>query len=86
MPAVYSTPQKTAQLALVWMIPLVGAILVLSVWDHDRKSASRDSVRYDEGPWLPGIGPESDREYNGDNFGDGASHDGHGGDSGSSGN
>jgi hypothetical protein len=56
---VYSAFQKTLQLALAWTVPLIGAILVLSVWAHDRESASRDPVRHDEEPWLPGIGPES---------------------------
>jgi hypothetical protein len=83
--AVYSASQKTLQLVLIWVLPFVGAILVLTVLAHDRKSASRDPVRNDEGPWLPGIGPESDRGHHGGGFGDGASHDGHGGDSGSPG-
>jgi hypothetical protein len=42
--AVYSASQKALQMALVWVIPLVGAIFVLSVRAHDRKSASRDPV------------------------------------------
>jgi hypothetical protein len=82
---IYSTMQKTLQLALVWVIPFVGAIFVLSVWAHDRISASRDAVRYDEGPWMLGIGPEGEHRHYGDNFGEGGSHDSHGGDTGSSG-
>jgi hypothetical protein len=81
----YSRSQKTLQSVLIWVLPFVGAILVLTVLVHDRKSASPDPVLNDEGPWLPGIGPESDRGHHGDGFGDGASHDGHGGDSGSPG-
>jgi hypothetical protein len=77
--AVYSAAQKALQLMLIWVLPLVGAILVLSVWVHDRKSASRDPIRSGEGPWLPGIGPERDRGHHGGGFGDGAGHDGHGG-------
>jgi hypothetical protein len=30
------------------------ATLVITVWAHDRKSASRDPVRNEKGPWLPG--------------------------------
>jgi hypothetical protein len=81
---VYSASQKTLQAMLAWLVPLIGAILVLSVWAHNRKRASRDPVRHDEGPWLPGMGPESDRVHHGDGFG-GSSHDGHGGDGAGSG-
>jgi hypothetical protein len=70
---------------LVWVIPLVGAIFVLGVWAHDRKSTSRDPVRYGEGPWLPGIGPENEHRHHGNNLGDSGSHDGHGGDTGGAG-
>jgi hypothetical protein len=80
--AMYSTSQRTLQLVLIWVLPFVGALLVLTVLAHDRKSASRDPVHNDEGPWLPGIGPESDPGHHGGGFGDGASH---GGDSGSPG-
>ena len=58
--AVYSGSQKTLQLVLIWVLPFVGAILVISVWAHDRKSASRDPVRNDEGPWLPGFHHRAD--------------------------
>jgi hypothetical protein len=81
----YSSTQKAPQLVLVWVIPLVGAIFVLSVWAHDRKSASRDPVRCGEGPWLPGIGPENEHRHHGNNLGDSRSHDGHGGDAGGAG-
>jgi hypothetical protein len=74
--AVYSASQKALQLAVIWVIPLIGAILVLSVSAHDRKS--RAPVRYDEGPWLPGIGPENDHGKHGGSLGDSISHDGHG--------
>jgi hypothetical protein len=83
--AVYSGSQKTLQLVLIWVLPFVGAILVISVWAHDRKSASRDPVRNEVGQWRPGIGPESDRAHHGGGFGEGTSLDGHGGDSGSPG-
>jgi hypothetical protein len=79
---VYSGAQKALQLILVWVIPLVGATVVLSVWAHDRKTASRDPVRSGEGPWLPGIGPMSDSSHPTNSFGDGGAHDGHGGDGG----
>ncbi len=83
--AIYSATQKELQLVLVWVIPLVGAVFVLSVWAHDRKSASRDPVLHGEGPWLPGIGPENEHRHPGDSMGDSGSHDGHGGDAGGSG-
>jgi hypothetical protein len=38
--AVYSASQKALQLVLIWVLPFVGAILVISVWAHDRVSAS----------------------------------------------
>jgi hypothetical protein len=76
---VYSASQKTLQLVLVWVVPLVGATFVLSVWAHDRKSATRDSIRNDEGPWLPGIGPENEHRHNGAGLGEDGGHDGHSG-------
>jgi len=82
---VYSSAKRILQLALVWLLPLVGAILALSVWAHDRKAYSRDPVRDDQEPWLPGIGPESDRGHHDGGFGDGAGHDGGGADGGSAG-
>ena len=42
--SVYSASQKTLQLVLVWLLPLVGAILVLSVWAHDRKRLSKSGL------------------------------------------
>ena len=76
--AVYGAAQKALQLVLVWVIPLVGAVFVLSVWAHDRKSASRDPVLHGVGPWLPGIGPENEHRHPGNSLADGSSHDGHG--------
>jgi hypothetical protein len=82
---VYTASQKMLQLALVWLVPLIGSVLTLSVWAHDRKSASRDPDRHGEESWPASIGgPESDRPNRGDGFG-GSSHDGHGGDGGGSG-
>jgi hypothetical protein len=80
----YTPAQKTLQAILVWLVPLIGAVWVLSVWFHDRKSPASDPVRHAEGPWLPGIGPENDSVHHGDSFG-GSSHDGHGGEGGGSG-
>jgi hypothetical protein len=78
----YSGSQKALQLVLIWLLPFVGAILVISVWAHDRKSASPDLVRNDGGPWLPGIGPMSDNSHPTSSFGDVGTPDGHGGDGG----
>jgi hypothetical protein len=76
---VYSSTQKALQIILVWLIPLVGATVVLSVWAHDRKTSSRDPVHSGEGPWLPGIGPMSDSSHPTNSFGDGGAHGGDGG-------
>jgi hypothetical protein len=68
---IYSSAQKGLQLALVWLLPLLGAAVVLVVWAHDQKYTLRDTVRSGEdSAWLPGIGPTSDV------------HDGHGSDGG----
>jgi hypothetical protein len=81
--AIYSRTQKALQLILVWVVPLLGATFVLSVWAHDRHSASPDPISSNEAsPWLPGIGPMSDRSHPTSTFGDISTHDGHGGDGG----
>ena len=76
---VYSSTQKALQLILVWVIPLVGATVVLSVWAHDRKTSSRDPVGSGEGSWLPGIGPMSDSSHPTNSFGEGGARGGDGG-------
>jgi ABC-type nickel/cobalt efflux system permease component RcnA len=76
--AAYSTIQKLLQIALVWLLPFVGAIAVLSVWAHDRKFTSPRPVHPDEGPWLPGIGPESDHRHHGADAGESGGHGGDG--------
>jgi hypothetical protein len=85
----YSTIQKLLQIALVWLLPFVGAIVVLSVWAydrkfwaHDRKFTSPRPVGPDEGPGLHGIGPESDHDADAGEGGGHGGHGGHGGDSG----
>ena len=79
----YSSAQKGLQIALVWVVPLLGAAAVLGVWAHDRNSASRESVSSGEDSlWLPGIGPLSDRSHPTRTFGDLDTHDGNGGDGG----
>jgi hypothetical protein len=78
--AVYTRIQKALQFIIVWVVPLVGAIFVIGVWAHDRKSASRDPGRSDEGSWLPGIGPMSDTSHPTASFGDFGTHDGQSGD------
>jgi hypothetical protein len=85
--AVYTASHKGLQFVLVWVIPLVGATLVLTIWAHDRRSASRDPERNREGlPWLAGIGPETENRHHAHNPGDtGHGHEGQGGDAGGSG-
>ena len=82
----YSTVQKLLQIALVWLLPFVGAIVVLSIWAHDRKFWAHDRkftsprpVGPDERTSLHGIGPESDHRHHGADAGEDG---GHGGDSG----
>lgn len=76
---IYSSTQKALQLVLVWVIPMIGATVVLSVWAHDRKTSSRDPIHSCEGPWLPGIGPMSDNSHPTSSFGDGGESGGDGG-------
>jgi hypothetical protein len=81
--AVYSNAQRGLQIALVWVLPLLGAAAILSVWAHDRNSTARDHVSSGEGSnWLPGIGPLSDRSHPTSTFGDFDTHDGNDGDGG----
>jgi hypothetical protein len=78
---IFSRTQKALQLILVWAVPLLGATFVISVWAHDRQSASRDPIRSDDAlPWLHGIGPMSDTNHPTSTFGDHITHDGQGGD------
>lgn len=80
--AIYSSAQKGLQLALVWLIPLLGAAVVLVVWAHDRKYTLRDTdCSGEDSAWLPGIGPTSDVSHPTETFGD-FGHDGHGSDGG----
>lgn len=75
---VYSASQKALQLTLVWVLPLLGATLVLIVWAHDRRASSaRDPAFQTEGLWLPGLGPMSDSSHHDGVFGEGVTHDGH---------
>jgi hypothetical protein len=84
---VYNGMQKGLQLMLVWVVPMLGATIVLSVWAHDRMSTSRGRVHSGEdSEWLPGIGPIGDRSHPTSTFGDSGSADGHGGDVGGHGN
>jgi hypothetical protein len=82
--AIYSNVQKALQIALVWLLPLLGAAAVLGVWAHDRNSVLRDHVNSGEGSnWLPGIDALSDRSHPTSTFGDFGTHDGNdGGDGG----
>jgi hypothetical protein len=47
--AIYSNAQKGLQIAFVWVVPLLGAAVVLGVWAHDRNSVSGDSASSGEG-------------------------------------
>lgn len=78
---VYGVSQIVLQSFLIWMLPLFGATLVLIVWAHDHEASSRDHIRDAEGPWLPGLGPESDRSHHDGGFGEDATHGVHDSDS-----
>ena len=53
----YSTRQKVAQLLLIWLVPLLGAIIVTSVIGLTERSARRRSEHFvaDQGGNPPGI-------------------------------
>ena len=80
---IFTRTQKALQLMLVWVVPLLGATFVLSVWAHDRKSAPRDPIRPGEpSAGLPGIDSMSDHSHPTSIFGDVSSIDGRDGDGG----
>ena len=79
---IHSSVQKGLQLALVWLLPLLGAAVVLVVWAHDQKRTLQNAVRSGEdSAWLPSIGPTSDVSHPTETLGD-SSHDGHSSDGG----
>jgi hypothetical protein len=63
-------------LYLIGLLVLTTFVIILERWIY--------GFFYDEGPWLPRIGPESDGGHHGGGFGDDTNHSGHG-DSGSAG-
>jgi hypothetical protein len=66
--------QKSAQMILIWVVPFVGAILVIAVLSQSKVRLTRPLNGSEGGDtWMPGMGPESSR---------GSSHDSHWGDSG----
>jgi hypothetical protein len=64
-------------LYLIGLLALTTFVIILERWIY--------GLFYDEGPWLPGIGPDSDGAHHGGGFGDDTNHNGHGGDSGGAG-
>jgi ABC-type nickel/cobalt efflux system permease component RcnA len=75
----FTDTQKALQLILVWLVPLLGATFVLSVWAHDRQSESHGHSRSEDATqWLPGIGHMSDTSHPASTFGDVSTHDGQG--------
>jgi hypothetical protein len=67
--------QKVAQLVLVWMVPCIGAIIVIAVQKGAHAHVNRGSV-YDSSStttWLPGTGPETGEfgSHHGDHSGGG---------------
>jgi hypothetical protein len=81
-----ATPrQKALQLIIVWVVPLVGAIIIIAVLKATGQERERS---FDSGSsttsWMPGMGPESDHSHRG-GYGEGSGDAGHGGDAGSGG-
>jgi hypothetical protein len=55
--------QKSIQLLLVWLIPCIGSIVVISVLKtarSDRRQRFHSDSGSDTTTWLAGIGPESE--------------------------
>jgi hypothetical protein len=76
--------QKSVQMILIWVIPFIGAILVIAVLSQSRVRLTRPLNGSDGGnTWMPGMGPESSSRESGhhSDWGNG-DHGGHGGDGG----
>ena len=65
--------QKSAQMILIWLVPFVGATLVIAVLSQSNARLKPLSNSDANANSIPGIGPESNRD---------AGHLGHWGDSG----
>jgi hypothetical protein len=73
----FETPlQKVLQLVFAWVVPYVGSIIVIAVLRGARSdNKPRFASDASGDTWLPGIGPNSDRDEGGGDPGNG----GHGG-------
>jgi hypothetical protein len=75
--------QKSAQMILIWVIPFVGAILVIAVLSQSKVRLTRPLNGSKGGDtWMPGMGPESSRESGHHSHWGDSGHGGHGGDGG----
>jgi hypothetical protein len=72
--------QKSAQMILIWVIPFVGAILVIAVLSQSKVRQMRPLNGSEGGAsWMPGMGPESSRESGQHSHWGDSGHGGHGG-------
>ena len=75
--------QKSAQIILIWVIPFVGAILVIAVLSQSKVRLTHPLNGSKGGDtWMPGMGPESSRESGHHSPWEGSGHGGHDGDGG----
>jgi hypothetical protein len=75
--------QKSAQMILIWVLPFVGAILVIAVLSQSKAGLTRSLNSSDGGDtWMPGMGPESSRESGHHSHSGDSGHGEHGGDGG----
>lgn len=72
--------QKSLQLMFIWILPFIGAIIVVAVLlEAGYKLKPRDQSESAGDVWLPGIGPDSGAHHGHDG---GGGDVGHGGDPG----
>jgi hypothetical protein len=75
--------QKSAQMILIWVLPFVGAILVIAVLSQSNSRLTHPRNSSDGGDtWMLGMGPESHRESGHHSHSGDGGHGGHGGDGG----
>jgi hypothetical protein len=75
--------QKSAQMILIWVIPFVGAILVIAVLSQSKVRLMHPLNGSEGGDtWMPGMDPESSRESGHHSHSGDSAHGAHGGASG----
>ena len=74
--------QKSAQMILIWLVPFVGAILVIAVLSQSNARLKPISNSDANANSIPGIGPESSRDSGHQSHWGDSGYGGHGGDGG----